>query len=95
MHDQLIHLRDTLFAHNQPTPDHAVLVFPPGSWTREGRASEEQTALSFNAIAMVESLCHFQLDRITPRVQELVAEICEGLTYDEGAIIYLSDIPDR
>ena len=94
MHDQLVKLRDTVFAHNDATDARTVVVFPPGSWSPEGSATEEQTTLLIDAIPLVETLCNFQIDRIHPRVQELVASVCEGQQYGDGAIIYLSDIPD-
>lgn len=42
----------------------------------------------------VRELCTFQVERMTPRVEELVAALCDGVSYSEGSLIPLEGISD-
>jgi hypothetical protein len=93
LHDRLIILRDTLFAHNDRTPARDVVLLPPGAWSERGSASEQQSVFHTADIASVVKLCETQLERIEPRIEELVSVISAGLTFEEGAIVLLAEIP--
>ena len=94
-HDRLIHLRDTLFAHNDKTTDRSVVVHPPGAWGPEGSASESQSAFATSDIEEFDELFRYQLNRIRPEIPDLVAALCAGHLYPPGTIIELADIPDK
>lgn len=94
LHDRLITLRDTLFAHNDNTSHRSVIVFPPGSWGPEGSAAEEQSVFRIDDIDPVSALCQYQLDRIKPEIRSLASGLCAQLSYGSGAMVSLRDIPD-
>jgi hypothetical protein len=95
LHDRLIKLRDTLFAHNDKTDHRSVVVFPPGSWGPDGSATEEQSVFNVADIDPVSSLCQYQLDRVKPEIRKLVSELCAGRSFGSGAIVNLSDIVEN
>jgi hypothetical protein len=97
LHCRLIHLRDTLLAHNDATAHRKVVVFPPRAWGPQspGSAREEQAVFSHDSIADARSLCDTQLARMDPRIEELVGMLCEGLEYAPGSIVDLAEIPER
>jgi hypothetical protein len=95
LHDRLIKLRDTLFAHNDNTIHRSVIVFPPGSWGTDGSAAEEQSVFRVDDIDPVSTLCQHQLDRIKPEIRRLVSDLCAQLSYGSGAMVNLTNIPDK
>jgi hypothetical protein len=95
LHDTLIRLRDALFAHNDKTVDRMVVVHPPGAWGPEGSATESQSVFATSDIETFDGLFEYQLTRIAPEIRRLVAELCAGQTFSQGAEIELAGFPDR
>ena len=82
-HQQLLALRDKLYAHTDVTILRNVIVFPPGAWGERGSATAT-TPWSKEAFDKFGALIQLQTQRLRDRIADLVEELYGDQEWGEG-----------
>lgn len=91
-HNELIHLRDRLFAHNDAMWVQRVVVIPPNVVHVDRRINVFD---SNQKLVAAKKVVRSQLDRIEPRIAELVSDLTRGQGWATGLPIALDEIDDK